>query len=436
MKSRGILKKLRRISATGFFLAIAAFAVPLANDARAQESNALINVLVKKGILSSQEAGEIHAELSGENQKTITRTLSGGKKTSALSLTGRVQVQYAGISSSLEQPAGQPHMDGASSTSHFFLRRVYLGAKARLGSNWSANINYDFAGELFDKAYLEWAGDIGGLPFAFDAGLRKVNFGYEEYTSSGSLKAIERSAVTRYFAEDNNGRRLGAASYRVGFFADYNPKAFSGKATGFFAGVAITNPERVGESTSIGDHTNNNPAYWANAGYSGKAGDLKYRAGVAIAWLPDQGGAGNANRGKDLDIQEGSVYADVSYKRFQAAAEFIHAKLEESAGGDNRINGVWVQPSLKIAGGVELVARYSYLDTDGRGVRVSDGARSAPSIGGAATAGRMHEYYAGINYYVLGDDLKIQLGYVGAKTFGADRNETVHGVRSQIQVNF
>ena len=53
-----------------------------------------------------------------------------------------------------------------------------------------------------------------------DAGFNKAPFDYEEVTSSGSLKAIERSPVTRYFDEPNNGRRLGAASYRTGLYAE------------------------------------------------------------------------------------------------------------------------------------------------------------------------------------------------------------------------
>ncbi len=407
---------------------------------RAQDSGALLNVLVRKGVLTDQEAENIRAELAAESHEAVTATVSGGKSTKAIAITGRLQVQYAGLGT--EPDSG----DSPASTNHFFLRRVYFGVKTTLNANWSADLNYDFAGSSFDKAYVRWAGAISGLPFQFDIGYRKVNFGYEEYTSSGSLKAIERSGVTRYFVEDANGRRLGAASYRIGLFADYNPSAFSGKTGGFFAGLAVTEPERATDVTSAGNNANNNLAYWINAGYSGKLGGAKYLAGVAGAWLPDQGGLSNTNLGRGDDITEGSVYLDVTFGRLQVATEFLYAGVDGTAAGGAKANscvkGFWIQPSCMLTDKFELVGRYSYTDTDGRGIRVSDGVRSSASIGSAATTNYLNEYYLGLNYYLIGNDLKFQLGYVGGKTAGgrasggAANPESVSGLRSQLQVNF
>jgi hypothetical protein len=440
MTSFRLLKKRLALLLLG---ALAFGAASTAPAVRAQDSGALLNALVRKGVLSDQEAEDIRAELAAESVAAVLQTVSGGKSTTGLNLTGRLQVQYANLKTTDEK-----NTTDQSRVSHFFLRRLYIGMKGSVGANFTADFNYDFAGGTFDKAYIRWAGNIGGAPFSFDAGFRKPNFGYEEYTSSGSLRAIERSGVTRYFAEDVNGRRLGSTSYRVGLFADYNPNAFAGKATGFFAGAALTNPERVATPAAIvgvGNDNTNKVALWANAGYSGKAGSATYLVGIAGALLPGLGGVngtvGTGVRGRD--ITQGSIYADMTAGRFQIAGEYLFAKVEKgvsaSSDDDAGISGFWIQPSLKFNDSWELVGRYSRTDTDGRGIRVGDGVRSATATTSAKSLG---EYYLGVNYYIVATDVKLQFGYVGGQTSGALvpggtlNKETANGFRTQLQVNF
>jgi hypothetical protein len=438
ISSKLLRKRLALLSLGALLFGVAA----TAPDTRAQDSGALLNVLVRKGVLSDQEAEDIRAELATESAAAVLSTVSGGKSSTGLSLTGRLQVQYANLETTDERD-----LTRQARVSHFFLRRVYIGMKGSIGANFTADFNYDFAGGTFDKAYIRWAGAIGGTPFNLDAGFRKPNFGYEEYTSSGSLRAIERSGATRYFAEDVNGRRLGSTSYRVGLFADYNPDAFAGKAAGFFAGAALTNPERVATPAAVvnvGDNNTNKVAVWANAGYSGKAGGASYLVGVAGALLPGLGGvnstAGTGVRGRD--ITQGAIYADVTAGRFQIAGEYLFAKVEKGAAGaakDASVSGFWIQPALRLGARWELVGRYSLTDTDGRGIRVSDGVRSATAT---TSAENLEEYYLGANCYIVATDVKLQFGYVGGRTSGAlvpggtVNRETVSGFRSQLQVNF
>ncbi|MFH1498494.1 MAG: porin [Verrucomicrobiota bacterium] len=394
--------------------------------AYAQDSGALLDALVKKGILNDQEAEEIRADLTSDFHATPW-AIAGGKNTKSLKISGRIQGQFDALSTDT---------DGAGATvaanQHFFLRRVRLGAEANISSDWKAFINYDFASTSFDAAYAKFDTDFFGEDLSLTFGLRKPNFGYEETTSSGSLKSIERSGVTRYFVESNNTRRLGAGKYRIGVFADFNGNARKGKESGLFYGAAITNPEQVGGTgNGIGNATNNNFAYWADAGYTGLFENGSYKTGLALGYLPDQG----AVIGGGDDITEASLYADVTFGAFNLAAEYLTAKVENAA-GDNDVVGYWIQPSYKVTDKFELVARYSHLDTDGRGVRVSDGIRNSNSVGGAGTANELTEYYLGFNYYIAGSDVKFSLGCVGGETDGALREEEVSGVRSQLQINF
>lgn len=404
-----------------------------AGAAFAQDSGALVDLLVKKGVLNDQEAEELRADLARDASAAVVSTISGGKSTNAISISGRLQLQYAGLSSDQNVPA----------VGSFLMRRVYLGVTANLGANWQGVFNYDFSGVNFDKAYAEWNGYVEGQSLAVDIGLRKVNFGYEEYTSSGSLKSIERSPVTRFFVEPNNGRRLGAGSYRTGVFLEGgSADVRKGKAVGFFYGAAVTNPQRTettGDATADGSKfssgTNyqnyNRLAYWANVGYSGKLANGKYQVGAAYGFLPDQGGASNTNLGKGFDLTDYSLYGDVTVGSFNLAGEYLSAQVD-GATADFSPSGYWIQPSYLITDKLEGVFRYSNVDADGRGIKASDGIRSAPA---AKTGQGLEEFYVGFNYYFVGQDVKLQLGYISGRTSNG-ASEKISGVRSQLQVNF
>jgi len=334
------------------------------------------------------------------------------------------------------------------------LRRVYIGVKAQFSSAWSGTINYDFANLSFDQAFITWAPNPW---YVTDVGFRKVPFGYDEWSiSSGVLKAIERSAITRFFVEANNGRRLGGGSYRQGVFvggADPSPVG------GFSYNLAVTNPERDEFSTGstgaatgtqgIGTKANNGFAYWANAGYSHKFGDgllNSWKAGVSGGWLPDQGGPG-AGAGSGYDMAVLSAYADLYCGPWSLVAEYYWGKVRKgvSLTRDSEPKGYWIQPSYRF-GPFEPVFRYSHVFSDGRGIMPGDLERSAPNPTTTITFDKMDEYYAGLNWYLLGNDqkheVKLQAGWIYAEckdrlsgTTTVSKIETT-GLRSQLQVNF
>ncbi len=399
----------------------------------AGDSGALLDILVRKGILTDQEAEDVRAELTRDSQSFVISSVSGGKATKSLAISGRMQLQYAGLSSD----------QSVADVSQFFLRRIYFGAKAKVGADWLANLNYDFTGGNFDKAYMEWAGYAGGTPIRLDFGLRKVNFGYEETTSSGSLKSIERSPVTRYFAESNNGRRLGAASYRTGiFFEGGASNARKGKSTGFFFGGAITNPQRTGttggssssgSSYSSGDDYNK-IAFWADAGFTQKFDGGKFKGGVAIGILPGQGGPSNTMIDMGYDMNVFSAYGDLTMGGFNLAGEILSASVDSGAGVGKDANptGFWIQPSYQLTPKVEGVFRYSQIDADGRQIKTSDGVRSAPAKNKGQ---KLEELYLGMTYTFVPKGMKFQIGYVsGELSDGAA--EKVSGIRSQMQIDF
>jgi polyhydroxyalkanoate synthesis regulator phasin len=166
--------------------------------ATAQESGALIDALIRKGILTHQEAEDIRADLVRENNTVPSRAMAGGKSTDRLSVGMRMQLQQVYLDTDVDGA-----LLGPAATQHAFLRRMYFTLKAGVGGNWGATMTYDFATSGYDDAIIEWR-PTNDLTFNF--GLRKVAVGYEERASSGNLKSLERSGVTRYFVEANNGR--------------------------------------------------------------------------------------------------------------------------------------------------------------------------------------------------------------------------------------
>ncbi|HXA80606.1 MAG TPA: porin [Opitutaceae bacterium] len=417
-----------------------------ASVALAQDNKALLDALVKKGILTDDEAKQIATEVSAGT--TATPVVTGASKyLQKLTFSGRFQTQFADISTTVNNAAPSAH---PPATEHFALRRMYIGAKAELGDGFTGVFNYDFANLSFDAAYIEWKQSDA---FVVDAGLRKVPFGYEETTSSGTLKAIERSPATRYFVESNNGRRLGAGSYHTGLYVGGTGDS------GIFYNVAITNPERDEFSTgntgvnstpgvnNVGGSTNNNLAYWGNLGYSAKWSKGSVKGGIEGGYLPDQGGfgtpaavptaIGNVGTGQNLEVY--GAFGDLTLGSFNLAGEFLGSKnpLGATAIHGARPHGYWVQPSYMITKAFEGVLRYSSVNSDGRGINLSDGIKYAPSGG---TMNKMQELYFGGNWYIKGNDVKLQAGYIIAQSVdtvtGGTAKAKTDGFRSQLQLNF
>jgi len=302
-------------------------------------------------------------------------------------------------------------------------------------------MTYDFAGGSYDDAIIEWK-PTHDLSFNF--GLRKVNVGYEERGSSGNLKSIERSGVTRYFVEANNGRRLGAASYRIGAFLDGKKEINS--TMNFIYSAAITNPERDESFTgasAAGDNTRNHMALWGNVGISGKLPNNggTYVAGFGYGFEPDQGGFGAppTNLGKGWDLSLYSFYTDWTVGRFSLLSEYLMANVERGVSATRNAwpKGWFVQPSFLVTDTVELTVRYSHLNSDGRGLNLGDVVRSAPA---GPTMNKFEEWYAGVSWYLRGLDLRFQLGAISGKTndtvTGAPAEAKTTGVRSQVQLQF
>lgn len=403
-----------------------------AGTALAQDSGPLIEALLRKGILTDQEAEDLKADLANDATAKLAST-SLTPNLSKLTISGRIQYQFAALDTEINGTTADP-----AYVNHAFLRRVRLGFKANFSNGWSSFINYDLGSSAFDAAYIE---KIFNSTWSLQAGFKKAPIGYEEYfLSSGALKAIERSTVTRYFVESNNGRRLGGGKYRQGvWLLGKNPAGFTWE-------FAVTNPEATGvaagDTITTGSAANNKFAYWANVGYSKAFAETQglFKIGGSYGFLPDQGGK-TLGAGNDLTVM--SIYGDLRYRQFSLLGEYFGSENDKGASAtlDSSSSGYWVMATYR-RGAFEPVIRYSYTDSDGRGIQLGDGIRSAASGG---THDKLSEWYFGTNWYIVGNEakheVKLQAGYLFGESTdvpitGAKAKAYVQGFRSQLQVNF
>ena len=407
-----------------FSLALAALLLPVA-PARAQDK-ATLDLLVKKNIITQDEAAGL-AKSSAE-----PGIVAGPKdpNVKSLRIEGLIQSQFDWLSTSDKSTAAGAANPPAEE--QFLLRRAYLGALIDMGNGWGGEIVFDFAtGSKVAGGYQGVApASITPQPnfekiivtrklddwnAVATAGYRKVNFTLEEYTPTTVIKPIERSILSNYF----DGGYKGAKNQRIGFAARHDGLFWDGKIsdTGVFYGLAVTNG--IQSSTAYAPTGGlNRFGGWAYVGYNGTVGaDLSYMTGLNYGYSQD---------GNSLATQANSVwgynpYLRVNYgKGLQVDAEFIQAMITNGRGTGpagattQRVApfGFNITPSYKISDQWELMARYTYLNTNGRGTNISDVVTNAPDV---TSAGPLFDdaqsFYAGLNWNVMGDSVKILMGY-------------------------
>ena len=394
-----------------------------------------LDLLVSKGVITKEEA----SKLSKGNVKIVAKD----KNVKGIKITGRVQTQYENINVEGFGAAGTSH---AVSKNDFIMRRLFLGAEADLGSGWSGTVVADFGRSGDDKNYLENAYITKAIDWELlhgklDIGYKKVNFGFEENTSASKLLSVERSLATRYWTEGNNGRRLGFGARHTGIF--WNGKI--DEIEGLEYGAAVTSPYND-NPTEIPSSADNTLAYWANVAYSGSIEeDISFKIGVNFGYSPDT---------TSTNVSGGSVwglnpYVTANLYGFNIWGEFLISGIEN--GDITRTEdatpmgvNVCIEYRFDIGewGKIGPTVRYSWLDTDGRGVSVSDGIRNANNAPGYSSFYAAQSVYAGVNWYIMGDSVKFQLGYEWAQFNGTPSNKSASNfaesntVRAQMQILF
>lgn len=381
----------------------------------ATSNDALLDLLVKKGVLTDSEATAVAAELKEEN-KEITFSAK-GKETVKLRFNGRMHFQYDSLDS-------KDNGADVASTNHFYFRRLRLGAKATHKNGLFAETVVDFAedGLSIDEAV---AGYEFSDAFTGMVGYQKVPFGFQETTSSSKIKTIERSAANRFFADD-----IDFAGRHTGLHAE-------GKLGGGFSyAAAIVNGAQGEGSRLLGTaQASNNLAAFGRVQWSGNdltlGVDVGHQSNNDVIKIDLTPGDDDDDVFAPQDVTAFTAYANYKFEGFDILGEYFSADMDDQEDAEGY--------SLRVAykfDKFEPVFRYSHLKNDAFEIDSDELIRRAPSEG--ATIGdddnEIDSYYFGLNYY-YNKAVSLMTGYEIADTDSDTGDEVeIDGFRARLQV--
>jgi hypothetical protein len=428
---------------------LVAAAALTAVSAQAQDK-ATLDLLVKKGVISAEErAKTLQSSAATKTESGTDRVFTKEAGAYRLTFSGRIQGQWE--AATYTQTAAGVETQAAD-LNNVMMRRLYLGAKADVGAGFSGELVWNFGDNsnasststststssggittttttststtvragAADKAVVTYEGAIG----KFDLGYQKVQFGQEENTSSSGLYTVERSMVTRYWAESNNGRRLGLGARHVGLH--YSNKVVIGEGgPGTLAfGASIVDAVQGYNSTGVNDY-----GYYGNVSFDWKplGTTIGFNYGITPSGATSTSGGALTAVGGTLDMAEGfNPYFKYVTGDLTIVGEYIITAIDASSTSatnsgflDRDPSGYNITLAYKLSESLEAVVRYSSLDTDGRGQQASDGFRDVHTTPlTVSTYDKSSSVFLGLNYYFNKNNAKIQIGYEKAKLEG------------------
>jgi phosphate-selective porin len=375
----------------------------------AASNDALLDLLVKKGVLSSTEATAVAAELKEEN-KGVSFSAK-GKETVKLRFNGRMHFQYDNLDM-------EDNGSDLPSSNHFYFRRLRLGAKATHENGLFAETVLDFAENdlSIDKA-------VAGYEFS-DAltgsiGYQKVPFGFQETTSSSKIKTIERSAANRFFADD-----IDFAGRHTGLHA-------KGDLGGGFSYAAALVNSVQGEGSKLAGSANasNDMAVFGRLQWKNDNLLLGIDAGHQTNNIKADGKSTGLGLGVN-DVTAYTAYVNYKFEGFDLLAEYFSGDLDAF----DDVDGYSLRAAYQI-GKFEPVVRYSHIKADSFEIDVDELIRRAPDFKAVADSdNEIDSYYFGVNYY-HNKSVSLMVGYEIAETDSDSDNEVeVDGLRARVQV--
>lgn len=405
------------------------------------QDKATLDLLVKKGLITAEERAKTLDEAAkARSASGVNKVFVKEDATKRLTIGGYFQAQYQNFDYSQTTATGVS--TSAPTQGSFLMRRLYLEILADVGNGISGNIVLDTSGNTsssatswLDRAMVTHTSDIG----SFDLGYRKVAWGYEESTltslfkaSSGKLSTVERGITNRYWNEGENGNALRSDGRRLGFGAHHTGLHYNSvpNPQGFEFGASVVNAAqgRFTEGTN-----NNDLAYYANIAWNNKVSDNEaYSVGVNYGSTRYFNSTSAVNTLADMKGYNPFLMAKYFNWTFQG--EYMSTKITSSKDAaantddqDHTPTGYNAMVVYKINDNWEGVVRYTSLDTDMRGQRISDGERGFAAAGPTGVASlydKSDAIYLGVNYYfnlealgqqVNGYNAKIQFGFERAK---------------------
>lgn len=423
----------------------------IAGEGRANEADLdpILRILVKKGVLTLDEATTVQAEADAERRAEQAATAAAptpapapappaapasgtpasseistkfemgkgvtfSKGDANLTITGRVQVRYDAAEEDadlLGNVLGSAR-EGAEET--FDVRRARVSFQGAFNEQLDYRLQADFSGSATQVRYAEIMWHLKNGAFGIDAGQFKVPFGREQLTSSGDLQLVDRSIVDAFFhpAFDRGamiyGRTPGKGRFHYAAGAFNSEGDTSRNVDGDFRTAVRVGFDPFGTYRPV------------QGGFE-RPEDL--RLAFALQALHDdlKGATGDRDSfGADFALGLRWLTLD---------GEWVTVSTDIQGAGDFEADGLRVQAGFMLHGDlIELVARYASIDADfpggssftgtgpdifaGRGFRAL-GETMDDGFGGVAGAiyDELAAWTLGLNVYFRGHASKLQADY-------------------------
>ncbi len=403
---------------------------------RALSDRAMLDALVDKGVISDEEARAISKESAGQ-------VVALPPEAKSVKLSSRFQLQYEWIDDEVYSGAASPMY---SCSQGFILRRFFIQADADLGAGWETTISVDlarsFANSIFTDTYLSKKIDGDYLSGKLYLGYMKPGFAIEDVFSSFSLNAIERSAATMYWTGAANNRRLGIGNRYMGVRWNGEIK----QVEGLSYILAITNAYQLSpcEIDQLSyNYDDNHLAYWASLHYALKGDDWSLKVGVYSMY--SSGANYNMGLTNSASIYSVNPYFVARWGNFYFWGDYMASGVSDGrkiGAGYAQANPYGLDFSVEYRfdigeyGQIAPTFRYSWVDTGGRGIRITDAQRQSRDIGGLYN--NAQDFYVGVNWYLRGDNFKIQLGYTYVQYSGSfdDKSASSFADSSSVRLQF
>ncbi len=402
-----------------FFVCAACLLASCVAGVCAESEAELLDVLVRRGVLTQQESLDVGkmAVASVESVKSFSRI--------RLFSFWHLRYQYFDHRYSNAQSLDK---------NNFAIRRIIPVLIADLTESSRVLLTlYLPSNSLINTARYEYNIDNGYLCGSLWIGYEAVFFCMEENESGMRIMTPDRSVINMYFGGGDHGFSDGYVNSHT------TPAAFSGYHTGVFWNgkfvknksliyrLAVTNSKPEG----VKFDACNSMAFWASFGCdkADESGGYRLRAGVnggySMRVVSAAASAVYPSRVADYgDCFGVNPYLWLNYKNFTFQSEFVLTSMKYGKSRSNNyalytVNSSRANPfgyyaliayklDARPFGEFEPVFRYSAINSDGRGLAENGILYKAENRGGIFNT--VDCFYGGVNWYVLGNALKYQIG--------------------------
>ncbi len=438
-----------RVFRTAVYAGIAAFfhaAAALASDSEAR----LLDTLVERGVLSQEESLEI------KKSNAAAPEISPSAPETRIRLFNFIHARY--------QYSKQTYSSGESfEKSGFAVRRLIPVVLADVSRNSKIQVSLFFPSRApLNASHYEYNVDTEYLSGKFWLGYETAFFCMEEPESGTRIMTPDRSILNMYFGGGDHGFYGGnSTSYST-------PLAFSGYHTGVFWNGNLAKNKSViyrfavtnSKAEKVGFGGDNGYAFWTALGIDKADGTNRLRLGVNGGYSTRVVSAVSEASVPSPVADFGDAWGVNPYLllrrgAFSLDAEFMAVALQYGSSTDpERAHystsskqaapwGFYVLAAYKFDippfGQFEPVFRYLHLDTDGRGV--TEGAVLYRTENRGGLFDKIDAFYAGVNWYVLGNNLKYTFcveyaDFNEGVSGGSDRNSGTLLAMVQVQIVF